>query len=92
MRIPSVHLCHITPRPHGFGDGFYGGVMVTPRVITVVTEIRFPLVSCYLLMMVVIGGGWAVILGHFQGGIDFFVQPEVAIYQPAWGGAWVRQN
>lgn len=31
-----------------------------------------------------IGGGWAVILGHFQGGIDFFVQPKVAIYQPAW--------
>lgn len=36
-------------------------------------------------MMVVIGGGWAVILGHFQGGIDFFVQSEVVIYQPSLG-------
>lgn len=26
---PSVHLCQITPRPDGFGDGFYGGVVVT---------------------------------------------------------------
>lgn len=29
MRIPSVHLCQIAPRPDGFGDGLYGGVAVT---------------------------------------------------------------
>lgn len=29
MRLPSVHLCQITPRPDGFGDGIYGGVVVT---------------------------------------------------------------
>lgn len=42
-------------------------------------------------MMVVIGRGWAVILGHFLGGaliffFSLFVWSEAAIYQPAVGG------
>lgn len=40
--------------------------VLTPGLIIMVAQIRFSAFSCFLPMMVVIGGGWAVILGHFQ--------------------------
>lgn len=36
-------------------------------------------------MMVVIGGGWAVILGHFQGGIDFLFSLRWSFISLPWG-------